>query len=270
LVAERDRDGRVTIRGQYLEPARRLCGERPHVRVPLDLLTLVEQVADGRRGLQPQLVRQGSPVGIGVHGDDPIAAQRGQRRAQSHHGSGLAHAALEAQHRYPVVATRYRGARPGDQLAAADFRRGQGRAHQAAGDLVDRPAPARRGGGVPARQGEGGGGTVGGAGAPAPRGGPPRGGARRPGGGGRLRGRGGGARPPGGGRPGGGGGGGRGARRGRGGGGGGVLPPGPGGGRRPPPRGGVVGRGGGGPPRGGVLGGGPPRVGDPPWLDLPV
>ena len=97
LRAERDRHPGIAIGGEHFEPARRLRGEGPHVGVPADLITLVQQVPDRRGRLQPNLVRQRAAVGVGVDGYHPVAAQRGERRAKSHRGRRLAYAALEAQ-----------------------------------------------------------------------------------------------------------------------------------------------------------------------------
>ena len=142
LLAERHRHGGVAIGGEHLQPARGLRGVGPDVRVPLDLVLLVQQVADGGGGLEPELVGQGAPVGVGVYRDDPVPAQRGQRGAQADGGRGLAHAALQAHYRDPVMPAGDRGPGPGDQFPAAPLRGGLARADHAAGHLEDCAAPA--------------------------------------------------------------------------------------------------------------------------------
>ena len=161
LLAERHRHGRIAIGGEHLQPARGLRGVGPDVRVPPDLVLLVQQVADGSGGLQPDLVGQGAPVGVGVHRDDPVPAQRGQHGAQADGGRGLADAALQAHYRDPVMPAGDRGADPGDQFPAAPLRRGLGRADQAAGHTEDCAAPAADRGFVPPWQEQVGGEAVG-------------------------------------------------------------------------------------------------------------
>ena len=85
-------------------------------------------------GLEPDLVREGAPVGVAVHRDDPVAAQRGQGRAEADGRRGLADAALEAEHGDPVMAAGDRGPDPADQVAAAHAR----------GRLADADEPAGR------------------------------------------------------------------------------------------------------------------------------
>ena len=151
-VAERHGHGRVAVGGQHLEAARRLRGVGAHVGVPLDLVLLVEQVPDRGRRFQPQLVAQRAAVGVRVDGDDPVAPQGRQRGAEADRGGRLAHAALEAQHRDPVMTARDRGPGPLHQVLAAPVSGGLRRPHQAAGDLVEGTAPAGRRRGVPPAQ----------------------------------------------------------------------------------------------------------------------
>ena len=151
-LAERHRHRRVPVGGEDLEPARGLRRVGPDVRVPVDLVPLVQQVADRGRRFQPELVGQRAPVGVGVDRDHPVPAQRGQRGTEAHGGRGLADAAFQAQHRDPVVPAGDRGAGPGDQVPAAALRGGLGRADQAAGHLEDRAAPSAGRGPLPPGQ----------------------------------------------------------------------------------------------------------------------
>src|SRR5579875_2609549 len=74
--AERHRDSRIAVGGEDLQPAGRLGRVRPDVGVPADLGALVEQVAAGGRGLQPDLVRERAAVWVGVYRDHTVTAQR--------------------------------------------------------------------------------------------------------------------------------------------------------------------------------------------------
>ncbi len=109
----------------------------------MHLLTLVQQVPDGGRGLQAHLVRQRAAVGVGVHRDDPVAAQGAQCGPETDRGGGLADPALEAHHRDPVVTAGDRRARAPDQFPAALHAGRLAHPDQAAGGAVDRAPPAR-------------------------------------------------------------------------------------------------------------------------------
>jgi hypothetical protein len=145
IGAEGDGDPGITIGGEYLEPARRLGGESPYVGVAADLVPFVQQVPDRGGRLQPDLIRERATVGVGVDRYHPVAAERGERRAEPHRRGRLADAALKAQHRDPVVAARDRGSYPADEIATAHLGRRFTEPDQPAGDPVDVTAPARSG-----------------------------------------------------------------------------------------------------------------------------
>ena len=81
--AERLRHRRVALRGQHLQPAGALRRVAADVAVALDALGVAQQVAHRRRGLQRHLLAQRAAVGVGVDGDHPVAADRGERRARA-------------------------------------------------------------------------------------------------------------------------------------------------------------------------------------------
>ncbi len=98
LLAEGERGAGVGVRGQHLEPGRRLVGERAHVGVALQLGARVEQVAHRRARLTGHALAERPAVGVGVDGDDTVAAQLGEHRAQGRGGRRLPDAALETDH----------------------------------------------------------------------------------------------------------------------------------------------------------------------------
>ena len=92
-------------------------------------------------GLQRDLLAERAAVGVGVHGDDAVAAQRGERRAEGGGHRGLADPALEAQHR-DLVAAQQRLVDARGELAAADVGGALPRVEHPPGQHVDHAAPA--------------------------------------------------------------------------------------------------------------------------------
>jgi hypothetical protein len=63
----------------------------------------LEQVAHGGPGLARQSLAECAAVWVGVDGDDAVAAQRREHRAECGRGGGLADAALQADDGEPVA-----------------------------------------------------------------------------------------------------------------------------------------------------------------------
>jgi len=63
----------------------------------------VGRTVSATRGGTRRAFGQRAPVGVGVEGDDPVAAQVGEHRAECGRRGGLADPALEADDREPVT-----------------------------------------------------------------------------------------------------------------------------------------------------------------------
>ena len=131
-------DLRVVVAAQDLEPGLGLGGVLAHRRVPVDRVAVAEQVGDrgGRAPTEPVSERAG--IGVGVDGDDPVAAVARHDMAEHERRRRLPRPSLAREHDDPT-ALRRGGAHGGEERTSVLL--GPGRAAVPRDHGCRRPLP---------------------------------------------------------------------------------------------------------------------------------
>ena len=121
-LAERFGDRGIAFGSKNFQPARGLGGMGPHIRVPVERF-IGEQVAHGGPRLLGNSLSKRTQVGVGVHRDHAIAAQRSEGGSQPDRCGGFSDAALEREDRNAVIAA-HRLVHPIEELLVDQVIRG--------------------------------------------------------------------------------------------------------------------------------------------------